>query len=136
MLHIENTIVAFGCCVNAIVGGAELRCCDVYGNSGGDWVGDIADQYRINGNFSADPCFCDTTDDDYHLWNYSPCAQVGCRLIGAWPVGCTDPQGLHDSLCHTRIGSSLILDIAPNPFGSSTTIYFSIPITSRSVRCV
>ncbi|MFC1573278.1 right-handed parallel beta-helix repeat-containing protein [Candidatus Eisenbacteria bacterium] len=124
---IENTIVAFGCCVNAIVGGAQLSCCNVYGNSGGDWVGDIAGQYGINGNFSADPCFCDMPNDDYHLWNYSPCAQVGCGLIGALPVACTDPQGLGDHSDDPGAGSRFILDIAPNPFESSTTMSFSIP---------
>jgi hypothetical protein len=63
---------------------------DVFGNSGGDWVGCIADQADTNGNFSADPQFCDTVNSDYYLWNTSPCltAGQGGGYIGAFGQGC------------------------------------------------
>jgi len=41
---------------------ATLTCCDLYDNSGGDWVGCIADQLGVDGNISADPLFTD------HIW--------------------------------------------------------------------
>ena len=54
----------------------SLSCCDVYGNSGGDWVGCIADQLPLNGNFSADPQFCGGHGtDNFFLQSDSPCAQ-------------------------------------------------------------
>ncbi|MCK4410118.1 MAG: right-handed parallel beta-helix repeat-containing protein, partial [Candidatus Eisenbacteria sp.] len=53
-----------------------LSCCDVYGNVDGDWVGCIADQYGVDGNFSADPLFCGdlNPDEPYTLHTDSPCA--------------------------------------------------------------
>ena len=72
-------------------GSVSLTCCDLFGNEGGDWVGDIADQASINGNISDDPLFCDLDSDDLHLMPSSPCAPVnsaGCGLIGAMDVGC------------------------------------------------
>ncbi|KPJ60579.1 MAG: hypothetical protein AMJ46_06195 [Latescibacteria bacterium DG_63] len=73
----------------------DLGCCDIYGNAGGDWVGGIAGQEGINGNFSLDPLFCDVAGDNYTLMQCSPCAPGNhpdgweCGLIGALPVGCT-----------------------------------------------
>jgi hypothetical protein len=68
-----------------------LSCCNIYGNSGGDWISYIASQADSNGNFSADPLFCDTTSGDFHLQSNSPCAPANnsCgELIGALPVAC------------------------------------------------
>jgi hypothetical protein len=74
-----------------------LVCCNLDGNAGGDWVGCIADQYGVNGNFSADPLFCDPPSGDFALATDSPCAPENspgeCGLIGAWPVGCDVPMG-------------------------------------------
>jgi len=70
-----------------------LSCCDVYGNVGGDWVGCIADQYGVDGNFSEDPLFCDLTIDDFTLASNSPCLPEGndCHvLIGAHGEGCEE----------------------------------------------
>jgi len=72
---------------------AELSCCDLHGNAGGDWVGAIADQYGIQGNISADPLLCDPANGDFHLDSASPCVPFSpqnptCDLVGAWPVGC------------------------------------------------
>lgn len=68
-----------------------LTCCDVYGNSGGDWVDCIADQAGANGNFSLDPNFCDAGAGDFRLQSNSPCSGLNndCQiLIGALDVGC------------------------------------------------
>jgi hypothetical protein len=88
-----NTTVAFGtgAAVFGSAGSVSLNCCDIYGNEGGDWVGEIAGQYGINGNISEDPLFCDMANDDFTIDAASPCAPEhsgGCGLIGALPVGC------------------------------------------------
>ncbi len=72
-----------------IDGHAALSCCDIWGNSGGDWVPGIAEQHGVNGNISADPSLCDPENGDFRLRDDSPCTPSGdCGLMGAWPVGC------------------------------------------------
>jgi hypothetical protein len=69
-----------------------IRCTDIYGNPGGDWVDSIASQTDSNGNFSADPMFCDTVNGNYTIYDRSLCApeNSNCReLVGALGVGCT-----------------------------------------------
>jgi predicted outer membrane repeat protein len=91
---VGHGILAFGtgaavACVST--GGLDLTCCDVYGNSGGDWTGCIAGQSGIGGNISLDPLFCGGGDIDeaYALREDSPCiAAGGCGQIGKWGVGC------------------------------------------------
>ena len=92
-----GTIVAFsvsGEGVHTYEGGGTLRCCDIYGNAGGDWIGSIAGQLGLDGNISEDPLFCDPETLDFTLHPDSPCAPFTppnpeCDLIGAWPVGCS-----------------------------------------------
>ncbi len=92
---LENNIIAFSSQGEAIYCSGSsspvLTCCDVYGNEGGDWVGCIADQADTNGNFSADPLFCDTSLGWLNIDSLSPCAPYnnGCdTLIGSMDVGC------------------------------------------------
>jgi hypothetical protein len=93
-LIVENTIVSFSSQGEGVDGWLiGLRCSDIYGNQGGDWVGGIEDQFGVNGNISEDPLFCDPENDDFTLEDCSPCAPFsppnpGCDLIGAWPIGC------------------------------------------------
>lgn len=87
---LENTIIAFSSQGEAILcdedSEANLTCCDVYGNAGGDWVGCIADQYGVSGNICEDPLFC---DDCLYLQECSPCVEgYGCGRIGRYGVGC------------------------------------------------
>lgn len=94
-LTLERCIIAFS--EDRAVGfgdgaSAALSCCDLFGNQGGDWVDDLAGQLGVDGNFLADPLFCDT--DDSGLYGASPCAPgnhpagADCGLIGALPVRC------------------------------------------------
>lgn len=73
-------------------GSLALTCCDLYGNTGGDWTSDILDQLGVNGNISEDPLYCGEPDSgNYLLQSDSPCAPInaGCGMhIGAWDVGC------------------------------------------------
>jgi len=97
-LTLENCIVAFGTGSEAIRcefgGTAALLCCDVFGNTGGDWVGCLAGQPGVDGNIGADPLFCDLPTGDYTIRDNSPCVAFSppnpaCDLIGALDVGCT-----------------------------------------------
>jgi predicted outer membrane repeat protein len=96
-LFVSNSIIS-GSTIGAAVrcsapSTANLTCCDVFGNPGGDWDGCIAGQSGVNGNFSRDPCFCDAPGGDFTLGAASPCAPenspAGCEQVGALPVGCT-----------------------------------------------
>jgi len=97
-LTVDHTIIAR--CINggaaAVPGTALLTfsCSDLFGSVGGDWTGPIAGQPGVNGNFSADPLFCDESRLNLTLRANSPCAPgnhpagAGCALVGARPVGC------------------------------------------------
>jgi predicted outer membrane repeat protein len=79
---------------------AYLRCCDLYANAGGDWVGCIADQLGADGNLELDPQFCSTTPDADRNWQLqedSPAVAGPCIPMGAWPVGCATSAITHCS---------------------------------------
>lgn len=54
-------------------------CCDSFGNAGGDWTGEIADQLGEAGNISADPLFCRPEMNDLSLMDISPCAPFSAQ---------------------------------------------------------
>lgn len=96
---LENTVIAFTSDGEAIhcesPKAPTLTCCDIYENAGGDWEGCIADQYEINGNFSADPKFCDILSGDFQVEDCSPCLPgyhpdgYDCGgIIGTYGAGC------------------------------------------------
>jgi hypothetical protein len=70
-----------------------VSCCDVFNNENGNYVG-LEDQTGINGNFSADPIFCNVASGEYTLHKQSPCLPGNhpngedCGLIGALEQGC------------------------------------------------
>ncbi len=129
---IENTIISFGEVGEAVYceeGDAPcvptLSCCDVYGNAGGDWVGCIEELRSGFGNFSADPLFCDAAAGDFTLFNNSPCAQEGCGLIGAFPVGCWDAQDAAGGTATAR----LQMQLWPNPSRAGLRLTLFVPET-------
>lgn len=93
---VTNCLFAFGAgggaiAVSNMVGSPSVSCTDIYGNVGGDWIGGIAGELGQNGNFSADPLFCDAANGDYHLNGYSPCLDVNndCFMqVGVYGLGC------------------------------------------------
>ena len=127
---LENTIVAFSTQGSAVVyadgGTATLTCCDVYGNEGGNWTADIADQYGIGGNISENPLFCDAGNGDYTLSDNSPCAAENnpeCGQIGAFGLGgCL--TGVDDEILPTRL---VLYPSMPNPFRGVTEIRYAAP---------
>lgn len=131
----DNCIIAFneGESIYCFpVSEASLSCCDLYGNTGGDWVGCIEDQEGINGNITMDPLFCNGPGGDFGLEDESPCGpssppNVECELIGAWPVGC-DPTGIEDG---SRSMALHLAPCVPNPLSHATLITYAIPETRR-----
>ena len=131
LLTMENSIVAFSTMGAGVRCGGEpptLSCCDVYGNTGGDWIGCIESQAGLNGNICEDPLFCDPGNLDLRVEEDSPCAPFSppnaeCDLLGAWPAGCS-PAGVEDA---PVAGRACLAAISPNPFALSTRIDYAIP---------
>lgn len=69
-----------------------ITCSDIWNNAAGDWSDDCAiGGADENGNFSADPLFCNASAGDYTIDASSPCTAGGndCGVIvGAFDVGC------------------------------------------------
>ncbi len=133
MVTMENCILtstvngrAAGCGENGVI---LFTCSDLFGNAGGDWTGCAAGQEGLDGNFSADPLYCDAAGDNYRIEDLSPCAPAnspsGCGLIGAFPAGCvaTGVAGA-ESAPPARLTLS---PNVPNPFNPATVIRFTIP---------
>ncbi|MEW5924668.1 MAG: right-handed parallel beta-helix repeat-containing protein [Candidatus Zixiibacteriota bacterium] len=94
---IENSLIAFN--DSSVFGPAEMSCCNVYGNTSGDYVDDIASQARINNNMSKDPWFCDAAEENFFLNFLSPCmpANNKCKvLIGSLGLGCKNEYACGD----------------------------------------
>ncbi len=136
-LAMENTIVGFGLeGMGVHTDGSSTvtaACCDVYGNTGGDWVGPLAGQLGINGNICEDPLFCmqQHPTSPFTLYDGSPCLPEysGCGLIGAWSMGCG--PAVVGSEDHRGPGP-WIESILPNPFRQSTGIRLQIQADSGS----
>lgn len=98
--RIDCTIIASGSSGRGAVDCDEwshpvFTCCDIYGNVGGDWNGYVASQNGVNGNFSADPRFCDAPHGNLTLESCSPCLPgnhpdgYACNgVLGAYDLGC------------------------------------------------
>ena len=87
-------------------------------------MGRPAGQLGIEGNFAADPLFCDAAAEDFPLHSDSPCAGINnpaCGHLGAWPIGCGDVS----HALALELGSSRV-DCAPNPFSAWTRTFFRI----------
>lgn len=79
-------------------GSVAFSCTDIQGNET-DWSGPLEDQADINGNFSADPLFCDDPAGDLHLQWGSPCLpenSSGCGLVGALGFGGCNSVAIRD----------------------------------------
>lgn len=91
---VTNTIVAFNgfggsndVGIRVVSGSVTVSCCDVFGNSGGEYDG-TPDPTGSAGNISLDPQFCNIGAGDFTLYESSPCAATPCGWIGALGVGC------------------------------------------------
>ncbi len=92
--NIENSICAFnnGTGVHSFIGDiANIACCDIFGNSDGNYFGFSTDYSAINNNFSLPPGFCDPNSGNFAIFEHSPCAPENNNcgvLIGARGTGC------------------------------------------------
>lgn len=138
VLAVDNTIVAFNTGAPAVrcsEGGAAFRCCDIYGNSAGDWTECAAGQDGVDGNICLNPVFCDAANLDFRLAECSPCAPNSpqnpeCDLVGAYPVGCylASVSGGENFIGRLGLGPGV-----PNPFSESTRIAYFLPGESSTV---
>jgi hypothetical protein len=129
---LENSIVAYstnGGGVDAdTLSAINITCTDIYGNTGGDWVGRISDQTGVNGNISLNPLFCDPEQQNLMLASLSPCLPSNntCGVqMGAHGQGCGMPVGIEDRGPQNPRGLSL--QNYPNPFNPNTTITYTVP---------
>jgi hypothetical protein len=127
VLEIDRSILAFASGGGAVYVDAQstatLTCTDIYGNVDGDWVGPLAGQQGVAGNFADDPRFCDPGAGDLTLHEWSPClpqySPCGVQ-IGALGMGCP-ATAASPSITATRL-----LPSHPNPFNPRTTIHFQL----------
>jgi len=88
--RVTNSIIAFQDGTGIAAQGAAvpvITCTDLFGNSQGDWVGNIADQSWVQDNLSVDPSFCSDNpgqDLEFSLQDDSPCGPDAnsCGTIG------------------------------------------------------
>ena len=155
-ITVTNCILSYGVRGNAIEsmfdeGIPVLSYCDIYGNQGGDWVGDIAPQWHIRGNSGLMPHFRDRENGDLRLqYNAcgfsinSPCVDAGDPLIIDTLLDCSwgmatersdmGAYGGGESLSDEIEGDGIrpldqfsLHPSYPNPFNAQTTISYSLP---------
>jgi hypothetical protein len=128
---VYNSIIAFstdGVAVHTQTGATTtVYCCDVYGNDDGDYVGGILGQDGANGNFSADPLFCNEYIHYLRLDESSPCTQANagaCGLIGAIWESCHPTTDVEEPDATPKV--TRLFSCYPNPFNPSTRIIFDL----------
>jgi len=84
-------------------GTSTLSCCDVFGNYPGDWIWNLASQFRTNHNFSVEPVLCGPDSGLFGIHGGSPLRPETSPcglLVGALGVSCDDCRDLDaDGLC-------------------------------------
>lgn len=104
-----------------------LSGCNLYGNLGGDWSGDLLFQRNTRGNMSQDPLYC--SDESRNLQPGSPCAPRadGMGLVGGRGVGCNQSVPLDAPV----LAIPLQMQAQPNPFNPITELAYSVPTAGR-----
>jgi hypothetical protein len=101
-VRLVNCVIAHSTRGEAFAGNGTkvLDHCNLFGNAGGDWVGDIAGQLGMSGNICLDPLFVDATRGDCHLRYDSPCRDAGNNSTPGLPgADCEgDPRIAHGTV--------------------------------------
>ncbi len=93
LVTVENTIISFSTQGSAVSSDGNssvtLICCDLYGNSGGNWVDGAEGQYDTSiGNIEEPPLFCEPPSHNFTIPKSSQCYRPegcpSCGTIGAW----------------------------------------------------
>jgi hypothetical protein len=137
-VRLNHTIVAFNAAPPTLcdpVGDPDAQftagCTDIFGNTGGDWVGCLAQWGGVENNLSLDPLFCGWESGWVELRGDSPCAPAApCGLIGALPVGCTLSDVADDGAGGLREG--LRLTASPSPAWETVRLRLSRPRAGES----
>jgi hypothetical protein len=123
-VRLNHTIVAFNAAPPTLCDPLEhpdveftAGCTDIFGNTGGDWVGCLEEWGGVEENLSLDPLFCGWESGWVELRDDSPCApDAPCGLIGALPVGCSPADVAPD------LAARLRLTAQPNPATGSVRL--------------
>ncbi len=152
-LEVENCLLAGGTGKDPVIstgGTLNISCTNIYRNSPGDWIDDIAGLDTVNGNFSLDPKFCDAANGDFSLRSGSPCIDApGCGLVGSGGEGCAViSTGVADGrpvagenatdgdAADQAHAFASLFQVAPNPFGEETTVFLARPLASGGTLTV
>ncbi len=135
-LAITNNIIAFNRSGidSRSDGGVSIRYSNVFGNSVDDYFGCNTGE----GCLSLDPLFVDAMSGDYHLAAGSPCIDAGDPDSPNDPDGSRADMGAYpfdhaqDVAEDSITPSAFALSSAyPNPFNSTTTIGYSLPVAGN-----
>lgn len=138
IFKIENSIISSsnGSAIHCYDYSASvtMSCCDIYNNSGGDYIGCLAGMNGTYGNISSDPQYCGTLNTEpFTLMTGSPCL-VTCGIgsqIGAFGQGCNAIKS-----ASIEVPSKFNISAAPNPFNPSTEIQFRTNTASHVVLSI
>jgi hypothetical protein len=114
---------------------APPRCCDIFGNVGGDWVDELEGFDERFGNLNLDPLFMDAELLDFGLQEGSPCLPEHemnqCGFIGSEPyqgeVGIDPGDGQSEETADQIPQLHALYQNYPNPFNPQTRIVFDLP---------
>jgi hypothetical protein len=102
-----------------------LGCCDVWGNTGGNYGGCI-DVSGINNNISSNPQFCGGGYTPYNVQSGSPCYNLAnCGTIGIGAPCIEDPTPKTGPAGAATAVADFLINM-PNPFNPITTIAFRL----------
>jgi len=153
-----NSIFAFatqgeGIYIDTTINPMSITCCDIFGNAGGDFGGNIPDslgQIEIT-NYNGDPCdyfynifldpaFVDPGTRNFHIQFGSACIDAGDSILPFDPDSTIADLGVHYYDQNQPVVKQPVTNIAtefrlypnyPNPFNSSTVLRYSIPQAAR-----
>ncbi len=153
VLKISNSILSFAdqgeaiCLIGTPT--VAISYSNIFGNMGGDWIGDIAGLLGVLGNIAADPLYVAAEDDDFNLAAGSPCIDAGDPQSPGDPDGTVADMGAFyfdqltavgehaDSAGDSAEGIGLTgpgrlpLRLLGNPAGHATQLHFVLRRSRR-----